>query len=166
MRCLLTYWVKVSLRISGWISFVLCLLVFLPGMLRFLILHSHFFHCRKIFSDDRSKLEEAELANALTEITAEHNSVIQTNTTTSKAWWTCETSVPLKTFFLQQQHKARNFSVPLTTHFKQHFDWLQRTLCFIPGFTHELFTVSPKEFVGDQKRFILFFYCYLTCQEY
>lgn len=43
------------------------------------------FRCRKIFSDEKGKLEEAELSNALTEITAEHNSVIQTNTTESKA---------------------------------------------------------------------------------
>ncbi|XP_054462585.1 neural cell adhesion molecule 1b isoform X2 [Anoplopoma fimbria] len=39
----------------------------------------------KIFSDDKGKLQEADLSNALTEITAEHNSVIQTNTTESKA---------------------------------------------------------------------------------
>ncbi|XP_076592120.1 neural cell adhesion molecule 1b isoform X5 [Chaetodon auriga] len=39
----------------------------------------------KIFSDEKGKLDEAELSNALTEITAEHNSVIQTNTTESKA---------------------------------------------------------------------------------
>ncbi|XP_010734990.2 neural cell adhesion molecule 1b isoform X4 [Larimichthys crocea] len=39
----------------------------------------------KIFSDEKGKLEEAELSNALTEIAAEHNSVIQTNTTESKA---------------------------------------------------------------------------------
>ncbi|KAI3354173.1 hypothetical protein L3Q82_018709 [Scortum barcoo] len=39
----------------------------------------------KIFSDDKGKLAEAELSNALTEIAAEHNSVIQTNTTESKA---------------------------------------------------------------------------------
>ncbi|XP_044059748.1 neural cell adhesion molecule 1b isoform X5 [Siniperca chuatsi] len=39
----------------------------------------------KIFSDEKGKLEEAELSNALTEITAEHNSIIQTNTTDSKA---------------------------------------------------------------------------------
>ncbi|KAM8768181.1 neural cell adhesion molecule 1b isoform 2-T2 [Acanthopagrus schlegelii] len=39
----------------------------------------------KIFSDEKGKLEQAELSNALTEITAEHNSVIQTNTTESKA---------------------------------------------------------------------------------
>ncbi|XP_059186960.1 neural cell adhesion molecule 1b isoform X4 [Centropristis striata] len=39
----------------------------------------------KIFSDEKGKLEEADLSNALTEIAAEHNSVIQTNTTESKA---------------------------------------------------------------------------------
>ncbi|KAM9359015.1 neural cell adhesion molecule 1b [Symphorus nematophorus] len=39
----------------------------------------------KIFSDEKGKLEEAELSNPLTEIAAEHNSVIQTNTTESKA---------------------------------------------------------------------------------
>ncbi|KAG8001911.1 hypothetical protein GBF38_012177 [Nibea albiflora] len=39
----------------------------------------------KIFSDEKGKLEEAELSNALTEIAAEHNSVIQTNATESKA---------------------------------------------------------------------------------
>ncbi|XP_031729411.1 neural cell adhesion molecule 1b isoform X3 [Anarrhichthys ocellatus] len=38
-----------------------------------------------IFSDDKGKLQEADLSNALTEIAAEHNSVIQTNTTESKA---------------------------------------------------------------------------------
>ncbi|XP_022067160.2 neural cell adhesion molecule 1b isoform X2 [Acanthochromis polyacanthus] len=37
----------------------------------------------KIFSDEKGKLEEADLPNTL--ITAEHNSVIQTNTTESKA---------------------------------------------------------------------------------
>ncbi|XP_042342647.1 neural cell adhesion molecule 1b isoform X2 [Plectropomus leopardus] len=39
----------------------------------------------KIFSDEKGKLGEAELSNALTEITAEHNSVIQTKSTESKA---------------------------------------------------------------------------------
>uniref|UniRef100_A0A4W6G342 Neural cell adhesion molecule 1b n=1 Tax=Lates calcarifer TaxID=8187 RepID=A0A4W6G342_LATCA len=39
----------------------------------------------KIFSDEKVKLEEAELPNALTEIGAEHNSVIKTKTTESKA---------------------------------------------------------------------------------
>uniref|UniRef100_A0A3Q4BGR5 Uncharacterized protein n=1 Tax=Mola mola TaxID=94237 RepID=A0A3Q4BGR5_MOLML len=39
----------------------------------------------KIFSDEKGKLEETELSNALTEIAAEHNSVIQTNTSESKA---------------------------------------------------------------------------------
>lgn len=39
----------------------------------------------KIFSDEKGKLEEAEFSNALTEIAAGHNSVIQTNTTDSKA---------------------------------------------------------------------------------
>ncbi|XP_029301861.1 neural cell adhesion molecule 1b isoform X2 [Cottoperca gobio] len=39
----------------------------------------------KIFSDEKGKLVEAELSNALTEITAEQNSIIQTNTTESKA---------------------------------------------------------------------------------
>ncbi|XP_039986518.1 neural cell adhesion molecule 1b isoform X3 [Xiphias gladius] len=39
----------------------------------------------QIFSDEKVKLEEAELSNALTEIAAEHNSVIQTKTTESKA---------------------------------------------------------------------------------
>nr|XP_046245368.1 neural cell adhesion molecule 1b isoform X3 [Scatophagus argus] len=39
----------------------------------------------KIFSDEKGKLEEADLSNAVTEIAAEHNSVIQTNPTESKA---------------------------------------------------------------------------------
>ncbi|XP_056296345.1 neural cell adhesion molecule 1b isoform X5 [Pseudoliparis swirei] len=39
----------------------------------------------KICSDEKGKLQEAELSNALTEIAAEHNSVLQTNTTESKA---------------------------------------------------------------------------------
>ncbi|KAG7243160.1 hypothetical protein INR49_016535 [Caranx melampygus] len=39
----------------------------------------------KIFSDEKVKLEESELSNALTEIAAEHNSVIQTKGTESKA---------------------------------------------------------------------------------
>ncbi|XP_037631530.1 neural cell adhesion molecule 1b isoform X6 [Sebastes umbrosus] len=39
----------------------------------------------KIFSDEKGRLEEADSSNALTEIAAEHNSVIQTNTTESKA---------------------------------------------------------------------------------
>ncbi|XP_023257760.1 neural cell adhesion molecule 1-like isoform X6 [Seriola lalandi dorsalis] len=39
----------------------------------------------KIFSDEKVKLEEAELSNALTEIAAEHNSIIQTKSTESKA---------------------------------------------------------------------------------
>ncbi|XP_045930547.1 neural cell adhesion molecule 1b isoform X3 [Micropterus dolomieu] len=39
----------------------------------------------KIFSDEKGKLEEAEFSNTLTAIAAEHNSVIQTNTTESKA---------------------------------------------------------------------------------
>ncbi|KAM7399167.1 hypothetical protein PAMP_018454 [Pampus punctatissimus] len=39
----------------------------------------------KIFSDEKGKLEEAGLSNALTEIAAERNSVIQTNTNESKA---------------------------------------------------------------------------------
>ncbi|XP_071351908.1 neural cell adhesion molecule 1b isoform X3 [Trachinotus anak] len=39
----------------------------------------------KIFSEEKVKLEEAELSNALTEIAAEHNSVIQTKSTESKA---------------------------------------------------------------------------------
>ncbi|KAL6115981.1 ncam1 [Pungitius sinensis] len=37
------------------------------------------------FSDDKGKLQEADLSNAVTEISAEHNSVIQTKTTESKA---------------------------------------------------------------------------------
>lgn len=52
------------------------------------------------------------------------------------------------------------FPVPLTTYLKQHFDWLQRTLCFISGFIHKMFTTTPKEFILGHKRFILFFYCY------
>ncbi|XP_026175221.1 neural cell adhesion molecule 1b isoform X4 [Mastacembelus armatus] len=39
----------------------------------------------KIFSDEKVKLEEAELSNALTEIAAEHNSDTQTKITESKA---------------------------------------------------------------------------------
>ncbi|XP_010786164.1 neural cell adhesion molecule 1 [Notothenia coriiceps] len=39
----------------------------------------------KMFSDQKDKVEEAEMTNALTEITAEHNSVIHTNSTESKA---------------------------------------------------------------------------------
>ncbi|XP_034723841.1 neural cell adhesion molecule 1b isoform X5 [Etheostoma cragini] len=39
----------------------------------------------KTFSDEKGKLEEADLSNVLTEIAAEHNSVIQTKTTGSKA---------------------------------------------------------------------------------
>ncbi|XP_029372704.1 neural cell adhesion molecule 1b isoform X1 [Echeneis naucrates] len=39
----------------------------------------------KIFADEKVKLEEAELSNALTEIAAEHNSVKQTKSTESKA---------------------------------------------------------------------------------
>ncbi|KAM3615929.1 uncharacterized protein V6R79_009853 [Siganus canaliculatus] len=39
----------------------------------------------KIFSDEKGKVEAGDLSNALTEITAGHNSVIQTNTTESKA---------------------------------------------------------------------------------
>ncbi|XP_041669445.1 neural cell adhesion molecule 1b isoform X9 [Cheilinus undulatus] len=39
----------------------------------------------KSFADEKSKLDEAELSNALTEITAEHNSVIQTKSAESKA---------------------------------------------------------------------------------
>ncbi|XP_068440826.1 neural cell adhesion molecule 1b isoform X4 [Clinocottus analis] len=38
-----------------------------------------------IFSDDKGKLQEADLSKALTEIAAEHNSVLQTNTSESKA---------------------------------------------------------------------------------
>lgn len=41
--------------------------------------------CRKIFSDEKGKLEEAELSRALTEIAAEHNSIIQTNAAANKA---------------------------------------------------------------------------------
>ncbi|XP_062417183.1 neural cell adhesion molecule 1b isoform X2 [Pungitius pungitius] len=37
------------------------------------------------FSDDKGKLQMADLSNAVTEISAEHNSVIQTKTTESKA---------------------------------------------------------------------------------
>nr|XP_040029268.1 neural cell adhesion molecule 1b isoform X2 [Gasterosteus aculeatus aculeatus] len=37
------------------------------------------------FSDDKGKLQEADLSNAVTEISAQRNSVIQTNTTESKA---------------------------------------------------------------------------------
>ncbi|XP_063763508.1 neural cell adhesion molecule 1b isoform X3 [Eleginops maclovinus] len=39
----------------------------------------------KMCSDQKDNVEEAELSNALTEITAEHNSVIHTNSTESKA---------------------------------------------------------------------------------
>ncbi|XP_033486775.1 neural cell adhesion molecule 1b isoform X2 [Epinephelus lanceolatus] len=39
----------------------------------------------KIFSDEKGKLGEAELSNAMTEISAEHNSIIQTKTSESKA---------------------------------------------------------------------------------
>ncbi|XP_033953277.1 neural cell adhesion molecule 1b isoform X2 [Pseudochaenichthys georgianus] len=39
----------------------------------------------KMFSDQKDKVEEAEMTNALAEITAEHNSVIHTNSTESKA---------------------------------------------------------------------------------
>ncbi|KAK5904867.1 hypothetical protein CesoFtcFv8_006387 [Champsocephalus esox] len=39
----------------------------------------------KMFSDQIDKVEEAEMTNALAEITAEHNSVIHTNSTESKA---------------------------------------------------------------------------------
>ncbi|KAM9853215.1 neural cell adhesion molecule 1b [Aulostomus maculatus] len=39
----------------------------------------------KIFSDEKGKMAEAELSNALTEVASEHNSVIQTNTAESKA---------------------------------------------------------------------------------
>ncbi|XP_035009481.1 neural cell adhesion molecule 1b isoform X4 [Hippoglossus stenolepis] len=39
----------------------------------------------KLFSDEKVKLEEAGFSNALTEIAAEHNSVMQTKTTESKA---------------------------------------------------------------------------------
>ncbi|CAJ1065239.1 neural cell adhesion molecule 1b isoform X3 [Xyrichtys novacula] len=39
----------------------------------------------KSFGDEKSKLDEADLTNALTEITAEHNSVIKTKNTESKA---------------------------------------------------------------------------------
>lgn len=41
--------------------------------------------CRKIFSDDHVKLEEAALPNALMEIPPEHNSVIQTKIPENKA---------------------------------------------------------------------------------
>lgn len=91
IQCLFTYWVKTSLRING----SNCV------QLKCLFAENFCFHsrddwssnfalsplslCRKIFSDDKGKLEEAELSNALTEIAAEHNSVIQTNTTESKA---------------------------------------------------------------------------------
>ncbi|XP_068172869.1 neural cell adhesion molecule 1b isoform X3 [Antennarius striatus] len=39
----------------------------------------------KIFSEDKGKPEEEDVSNALTEIAAEHNRIIQTNTTESKA---------------------------------------------------------------------------------
>lgn len=39
------------------------------------------FHCRKIFSDEKGK-------QALTETAAEHNSVVQTDASENKVWWT------------------------------------------------------------------------------
>ncbi|CAG08913.1 unnamed protein product, partial [Tetraodon nigroviridis] len=39
----------------------------------------------KIFSEEKGKLEEAELSKALTEIAAEHNSILQTNAAVNKA---------------------------------------------------------------------------------
>lgn len=42
------------------------------------------FYCRKVFSDEKGKVGEADLSNALTEITAEHNSVIQTDASENK----------------------------------------------------------------------------------
>lgn len=44
-----------------------------------------FLRCRKIFSDEKGKLEEAELSKARTGIAAEHNSIIQTNPAPNKA---------------------------------------------------------------------------------
>lgn len=41
--------------------------------------------CRKIFSEEKGKLEGAELSKALTEIAADHNNIIQTNTAVNKA---------------------------------------------------------------------------------
>lgn len=60
-------------------------------MVIFMILQSDdvslylFLRCRKIFSEEKGKLEEAELSKALTEIAAEHNSIIQTSTAANKA---------------------------------------------------------------------------------
>lgn len=66
-----------------------CLLrqvAFLPETSRFLNLHVLvLLRCRKIFSDEKGKLEEADFPNALAKIAAEHNSVKQTNTTENKA---------------------------------------------------------------------------------
>lgn len=44
-----------------------------------------FLRCRKIFSDEKGKLEEAEPSKARTGIAAEHNSIIQTNPAPNKA---------------------------------------------------------------------------------
>lgn len=44
-----------------------------------------FLRCRKIFSDEKGKLEEAELSKARSGIAAEHNSIIQTNPAPNKA---------------------------------------------------------------------------------
>lgn len=70
------------MRVSGYIFLFIVRTVFLLGLLIWPFLC--IFHCRKIFSDEKGKLGEAELSNALTEIAAEHNSVIQTNTTENK----------------------------------------------------------------------------------
>lgn len=71
-----------SLRISGYISaFGVSFVERGDVSLRTFL----FFRCRKIFSDEKGKLEEAELSKALTEIAAEHNSIIQTNAAANKA---------------------------------------------------------------------------------
>lgn len=58
----------------------------LPATSRLLNLHFLvLLRCRKIFSDEKGKLEEADFSNALVKIAAEHNSVKQTNTAENKA---------------------------------------------------------------------------------
>ncbi len=128
---------------------------------------SFFFRCRKIFSDEKGKLEEAELSNALTEITAEHNSVIQTNTTESKAWWAGKNPGGIQNIFFgsikRETLQEFWFPVPLTTYLKQHTFRLIRVHFDCASFLVSVMRcllLHPRSLSLGHKRFILFFYCY------
>lgn len=127
--------------------------------------------CRKIFSDDNVKLEEAELPNALTEITPEHNSVIQTKIPESKAWWVWGNPGPDRKHFAaaaasDKHSRSFDFQCPYPhIHTNTPVDWLERTSAVRASLVYSWNVYCARGiYLGvylGHERFLLFFYSYI-----